>query len=403
MTKYIFLNMPAYGHVNPTLAIAQELVQRGQEVIYYLPDEFQAAVQATGAAFRGYDSKMSNISPPAFVGTTGARMQAGPMPAMMVDEGRHVLPQVFERIRAEQADYIIYEPMSVWSRIVVRALQLPAISLYPSYAMNEHFNLFSMMAQQQSQMGAYWKAMMEQMSKGIAELCEAYHVAPFDMRSLQMDAELAIVFIPRAFQPASETFDERYVFVGPSISPRPEESHFPFDQLRTDLLYISLGTVFNNQPEFFKMCFEAFGGQQQQVILSHGKHVNPAELGSIPENFLLSSYVPQLAILQRARVFISHCGMNSTMESLYYGVPIVGIPQMPEQQANARRVAEMGLGVMLERNAVTAEALRETVTHVMNDAPIHENLKKMQQITREAGGYQHAADAIMQLNTKHAH
>src|SRR5579872_1234947 len=62
MAKYVFLDMPAYGHVNPTLAVVQELVKRGQEVIYYLPEKFKEAVQATGAVFRSYETKLGSAS-----------------------------------------------------------------------------------------------------------------------------------------------------------------------------------------------------------------------------------------------------------------------------------------------------------------------------------------------------
>jgi UDP:flavonoid glycosyltransferase YjiC (YdhE family) len=80
MTNYIFLPPPGYGHVNPTLALAHEIVQRGQDVIYYLPEPFREAVQVTGALFRPYDSKlMKNLHP-----------------TVMVEECRHVLRQVLD-------------------------------------------------------------------------------------------------------------------------------------------------------------------------------------------------------------------------------------------------------------------------------------------------------------------
>ena len=90
--------------------------------------------------------------------------------------------------------------------------------------------------------------------------------------------QLNIIFIPKEFQPAAETFDDRYLFVGPSILPRYEAPNFPLDQLNSDwpLLYISLGTVANNQLEFYKLCFEAFGDQPWQVVLSVGKRIDLA-------------------------------------------------------------------------------------------------------------------------------
>jgi MGT family glycosyltransferase len=399
MTKYVFLGIPAYGHVNPTLPVVQELVKRGQDVIYYLPEQFKSAVQATGAVFRSYESKMKDILPMA----PSSDMFRGRLPALMIDESRHVLPQVLDRIRAEEPDCIVYESMCVWGRIAVEVLNVPAMTLRPTYAMNER--VFSMMAQQRSQHFASMREVIGQIDVGLAELCEIYHVPPLDMRSaLAHVGQFCIVFIPKEFQPFGDTFDESYLFVGPSILPRHEENDFPLDKLSNEhpILYISLGTVFNNQPEFFKMCFEAFGGQPWQVVLSRGKHVDPAAFGPVPDNFLVAPYVPQLEILPRTQVFVTHGGMNSIMESLYYGVPMVAIPQMIEQATNAQRMAEMGLGVMLEKEAVNATALREAVERVVNEASFRERAQSMQRITRESGGYLRAADAIMQFAEEHA-
>jgi MGT family glycosyltransferase len=93
--------------------------------------------------------------------------------------------------------------------------------------------------------------------------------------------------------------------------------------------------------------------------------------------------------------------MNSTMESLFYGVPMVTIPQMVEQSITARRIADMGLGIVLEREAVNVTTLREAVERVANDVNMRERVQQMKQITREAGGYQRAVDAILQFTQDH--
>ena len=322
----------------------------------------------------------------------------------MVDESRHVLPQVFDRIRAEQPAYIVYGTMCMWARIVIKVLNAPAIALRPTYAINEHFDIFSTMARKQDEALSDMPESMAKASTELSGLCERYHVPPFDLRSAFMQAEqLNIVFLPKAFQPAGDTFDERYVFVGPSILPRHETNDFPLRRLGGEwpILYISLGTVFNNQPGFFKRCFEAFGELPWQVVLSRGTRVDPTELGPVPDNFLVSAHVPQLDILHRARVFVTHSGMNSTMESLFYGVPMVTIPQMVEQSITARRIADMGLGIVLEREAVNVTTLREAVERVANDVNMRERVQQMKQITREAGGYQRAVDAILQFTQDH--
>jgi len=90
--------------------------------------------------------------------------------------------------------------------------------------------------------------------------------------------------------------------------------------------------------------------------------------------------VPQLDILQRATAFVSHGGMNSTMESLYYSVPMVVIPQMPEQAMTARRVDELGLGLMLDKNTLTFESLLLSVKRIMDDPSFQTRVSEMQGI-----------------------
>jgi MGT family glycosyltransferase len=99
-------------------------------------------------------------------------------------------------------------------------------------------------------------------------------------------------------------------------------------------------------------------------------------------------------VLRRADVFVSHAGMNSTMEALYHAVPLVTVPQMPEQEANARRVEELGLGCRLDPHELTPERLRALVDEVAADEEIRANLAAMHTAIRKAGGSVAAADAI---------
>lgn len=396
--------MPARGHVNPTLAVVQELVRRGQEVSYYLTEEFRDVVQATGAVFQPYKSKLKGMPtmPPSFSSVGGAPTgSVGPM--FLLEDMRYVPLQVIDRIRAEQPDVIVYDFMCFWARTVIDELHVPAVATRATYASNEHFNMMHQMRERMQNIPAA-REMMERMSARMAEQGGSSTNPLADIFSVFSRAEqLNIIFIPKEFQPAAETFDDRYLLVGPSILPRHEAPDFPFDQLGSDrpLLYISLGSIFTNQPEFYKQCFAAFADQPWQVVLSIGKHIDLTTLGPVPENFLLSPYVPQLDILPRTRLFVTHAGTNSVMESMYFGVPMVLIPQQPEQQMHAQRVVDLGLGVMLDKGSVTTSTLREAVERVAHDEAYRERAQRMQQSVRAAGGYQRAVDTIMQFTEEH--
>jgi MGT family glycosyltransferase len=209
-----------------------------------------------------------------------------------------------------------------------------------------------------------------------------------------MPASLNIVFIPREFQFAGDTFDERFHFVGPSLGSRIADSGWQRPDSSKPLLFISLGTTFNNQPDFFRTCLAAFGDDRWQVAMAVGEQVDPADLGPIPDHVEIRPYFPQPAVLQHADLFLSHTGMNSTMESLYSGVPIVAVPQQAEQEANARQVEELGLGRRLNSADLSADILRRTVDEVHADPQIHANVANLSKKLRSTDSAVVAADAI---------
>jgi MGT family glycosyltransferase len=167
------------------------------------------------------------------------------------------------------------------------------------------------------------------------------------------------------------------------ISPHPE----------LPLVYISLGSIFTDNPEFYRVCLEAFGDRRFQVAMTIGG-VDASGLGPLPPTVHVQPWLPQLAVLRQASAFITHAGMNSTMEALYYGVPLLTLPQMPEQAVNADRVVALGLGQQLDVRAVTADALRDALDQVTSSSEIRANLTRMQAEVRAAGGVDAGVQAI---------
>jgi MGT family glycosyltransferase len=122
--------------------------------------------------------------------------------------------------------------------------------------------------------------------------------------------------------------------------------------------------------------------------------VDTAALGPLPATVEIRPRFPQLAVLRHAAAFLSHSGMNSTMEALSYGVPLITFPQMPEQVANADRVQELGLGERLDAGTVTTEALRAAVSRVTSNPGVRTNLDRMRKAIRDSGGATRGADMI---------
>ena len=398
MAKYIFFVLPEHGHVNPTLAVAHELVARGEQVIYYLTDEFKTVVEEIGATWRPCSFQLERREVNRQAHQERDEDQAGvplfflQFMSLLVDAIPDVLQQIAEDVRAEQPDVIAYEYFTLWGKALAHMLGVPAMRFFASYAVSEHFNLFDITPPDPAK-----QAVIAATEERLRAIHTRWPLPATSLRDLVVYAEpLNIVFLPRVFQFGHENLDQRFLFVGPSLLPAPATGNFPLEYLvGRKNLYISLGTVFNEQPTFFQTCIEAFRDTSWQLVITTGRRAFAITPESLPENVIITEYAPQKAILQQTRVFITHGGMNSAMEALAYGVPLVVIPQMTEQATTAEQIAQFGLGLRLDMEHVTPERLRAAVEEVSEAPHYRKALQEMRALIREAGGATAAATAII--------
>ena len=197
-----------------------------------------------------------------------------------------------------------------------------------------------------------------------------------------------VVYTSPEFQPYSDTFPDKYAFVGPSI--RRAASHF--EKTRETMVYISMGTVNNDMLPLYKKCVSAFAHTEYQIILSVGDLVSAEDFGVLPENISVFPHVDQIAVLQQADVFVSHCGMNSVNESLYFGVPLVMLPQTAEQRGVAERVWQLGAGIKLDKT--DPMAIRKAVVEVLSDMKYRNEAAFIAESFHRCSGAKGAADKI---------
>lgn len=390
MARVLFINGGSEGHVNPTLGVAQELIRRDEEVVYFCAEPYRDRVEATGAKVITFD--VGKFIEAFLAGGRNPWARAGGL----LRTADIVIPGILEQIKGDRFDYIIHDSMFGCGRLLAQILDLPAINSCTSFA----FQPYSFDRLQDHQLRHFSADENERAQREfqqlVGEVQAKYNVHVGSAYEISCNpAPLTIVYTSRRFQPDGENFDETYKFVGPSIVPR-SQSQMDFPYTNADpLIYISLGTVFNQASDFYKLCFAAFARMKCNVILSVGNQTRIEELGTIPANVIVRHYVPQLEVLQRAQLFITHGGMNSASEGLYYGVPLIVLPQSADQPIVARRVAEIGAGVHLNQEGLTAEGLRETAERVIEDASIRKVCVEIGDSFRKAGGYRRAVEEIL--------
>lgn len=378
----------AEGHVNPTLPLVEELGKRGHRVTYATGGALVRAARSAGADTIDMGGEI--VDPPTGLNSGINPVMMAQMMHRFLDHAREWLPVLAERLAEDMPDVICYDVMTMIGPMLAEKLGVPAVALVPNFAANERFSLADMFMPDGIDFDA------PELREAHAErvrLAEEFGVTtPASMFDVT-PADLNLVFIPRSFQLASETFDDRFRFLGPSLGRRVDSDPFAPDETRQRLLYISLGTAFNDRPDFFRRCLEAFGDGKWHVAMSVGHRIDPADLGEVPDNFDVRPRFDQPAVLEHADVFLSHTGMNSTMESVYHGVPLVAHPQMPEQRANAHRVEELGYGQVLP-DEFTATELRELVDEVADDSHVRATISAAGGAVRNGGGALAGADAL---------
>lgn len=391
MAKIVFFCIPAHGHTNPTLGVVRELVSLGHEVLYYSYNMLKEKIENTGAKFVSCDDydMEQKLSP-----EDGARLgkDLAFSTKILVDTTLALDDMVCSQIKELQLDCIVADSMAIWGKCVALKFGIPFISSTTTFAFNQHSakimkqsigQIFGMIFS----MGKIQKDIIRLQNKGYP----INNVLDIIKNDNNTDT---IVYTSPEFQPCSETFSDKYTFIGPSIRPITDE----IVKTHKKLIYISMGTVINNNASFYHNCIKAFADTDFQVIMSVGNLTDMTKFKNLPENISVYQNVDQIAVLSKADVFISHCGMNSVNESLYYGVPLVMFPQTPEQGGVANRVSQLKAGVMLKKN--TVKNIQNAVKSLIDDGEYRKNAISISDGFKKCSGVKGAVEKILNICKK---
>lgn len=371
--KILFINLPYYGHVVPTIGLVQELIKKGCQVTYALPFDWETRIEGSGATFLGYENHKELSS--------------------QIRNAYKAAEKVIE-----EYDLVIYEQFFFLGKHLAEKYDKPVVRIFTAPVTNE--KLMYEYVNAGGALGIFkhkWigKIWTKKVAKGIPLKTDCWL-----SEIVQNPTELNLVYTSEEYQPYVNEFPKsKYKFLGALVYDR-KETFSDLEKKERPLIYISLGTIVNSAVPFFRKCMEAFQDEEVDVIMSVGKKIKLEKLGEIPRNFLIYNTVSQQAVLKKADVFVTHGGMNSVSEAMVEGVPMVVIPFMADQPTNARRVCELGLGKKLEYKNITSEMLRETVWDVLKDDTISECVIRMKEKMSKCLGNKGGAEEILHFYNK---
>lgn len=370
MAHVVFVGVPAHGHVNPTLGIVAELVRRGDHVTYHCGAPYRAAVEAAGATFCAYARGWIDVDMPHDGDVLG-------LARVIRTAEAKIAPALLPALAAERPDVLVHDSLASWGKTLATALDIPAVSSLTTLVFDRRVALARPLL---------FARLVARHAREGSDLRELAGV----LETITSREATNIVYTSRAFQPFGDTFDERFVFVGPVI--RDEPALDPELAALEAPIYVSLGTLFSERPAIFGAAARALAGLGHPIVISTGGRLDPGALGALPAGVIVRRWVPQLALLRGAALAVTHGGMNTVNEALLFGVPLVVVPQAADQPWVARRVSQLGAGVTV--NTPTEGVLRDAALKAL--APATRTAAKAIGATlANAGGAVRAADAIL--------
>ncbi|NLO38910.1 MAG: glycosyl transferase [Ruminiclostridium sp.] len=370
MSKILMVNVPYSGHTNPTLPLTRQLVNRGHQVTYINAPEWKEKIEATGAVFVPYLDYPEGLS----AQQKKVRcFKAAFHTAMQVGAGH---------------DLLIYEMFFYLGKTIADRLGIPCVRQFSQPAWS---------AKNAGRASFLRRLSCLIIDAQVLNRKVAAELGVKDKRLIESvlydKAAINIVYLPEKFQPYRQDFDQSFVFCVPPMQQLiVSKHHIPFEKMAKPIIYISMGSIISSKI-FCRRCIKAFGNRELSVILNTGK-VNPEELGNIPPNIWAYSFVPQLEVLQNTDLFITHGGMNSVNEAMYYGVPMLVMPIVNDQPVNAQRVEKLNLGRKVRAFPITAAVLYKRAMDVLNSHDITNSCKNMEKEIKQGITIDNVIDII---------
>ena len=396
---FICPNLP--GHLNPMTALARHLQARNHEVVFLYSPSANGLPCVPGDknddmnANRPEMSKLEGESALAFYCGVAAK------------ETEAILKSLPKMVDTTGIEGLVIDPIQFCVELGAMKLGIPYITvanaLYLDYSGYTPFCAYDWphettpeaLARNQEGIVKFARFIYNEGTKAYAR--EAGFKIDWDDPSWVFSKLAYITQIPKEFDFENPLLPPQFHYTGPfhDGQGRPKQD-FPWDRLTGEpLIYASMGTLMNGRADVFRTIVAGVAKHKgTQLVLSIGDQLEPKQIGPVPGNAIIVKQTPQLEVLKRASVCITHAGLNTVLESLTQGIPLVGIPITFDQPGVATRIAAKKTGVTMPFEKLTSDRLSTLLGEVLSNAVYRENARKFQDVIAKTNGLSMAADIV---------
>ena len=413
MTHFGIICPAAAGHLNPMTTLGYELQRRGHRVTVLGIEDAQPKVLAAGLEFQviGKSDFPKGATKDLFtqLGKLSGFKALQYTINWIANGANIVLRDAPEVIKAAGIDALLVDQASPAGGTVAEYLDIPFVSVCCAIMLNREISVPPFITSWNYDPS--WRGLLrnrlgyvllnrigKSLRKVINEYRQQWNLSLYHNPNQNYSQLAQLSQQPAEFEFPRKELPSIFHFTGPYSNPVSREpAPFPFEKLTGQpLIYASMGTLQNRLLYIFQMIAEACVGLDVQVVIALGGGASPESLPELPGNTIVASYAPQLELLQKATLTITHAGMNTTLESLSNGVPMVAIPITNDQPGVAARIAWTGTGEVVPLKKVSVEKLKKAIKQVLTEDSYKNNALRLQETIERAGGLVRAADIIEQ-------
>jgi zeaxanthin glucosyltransferase len=407
------LSYKGTGHLNPLITLSQQLVARGHRVTFFHDAELEARIRPHGLGF---------VTIAASSNSSGdARRQQKPSSAIpvlhyrirrTVNDMERFLREIPQALTRAGVDALIIDELALAGPTIAEMLRLPYFVISTSVPHNFGWSAPYRIAPRKSIFTRVQNALLEisvlRMRGPVRRRLDNFRrqagLGPI-RQIKQVFPELAhITQLPQCLDFPRSGLPPTFHYTGPFVDETARLSmEFPWDRLDgRPIIYASLGTTLKGDPTTFHLIAEACDGLGVQLVITLGGRRDPEMFHDIPGKPLIVRNAPQLELLKRAEVVITHAGPNTVFETLMQGKPMIAIPKTFDQPAIAARLAWLGAAIVLRPEKLSVQEVRSALATVLSDASYRNAARGIQAKIRSAHGLERAADLIVQALENHA-